>query len=561
MTNSPVGHGQFNLANEMPSQKCDNRGGVTFYRGQLNALAFKLFAQRALVRSDGSLGWRDVAQRDIPLAALGTAAGGRNLFLLELMVDEAAYYRLETFRPLGWFGDIRYLNKWEVRRNPDASELSVASFNTYYGDGSQQQKSRNTADLLATRGVVMRNPGYVYERADHTLWQFEADIVGLQELEMGLGSDLPEIFLPFQFEHADTFVAEAEQWSSLRWRYVKGRDEDFHDYIIDEPESGLGPLFFGENVWPSGAETGIYFGPAAKQQAQCSDHGLLDYAECQLEGDGGARAAYNYTVPGKASARRYGSSHDRALAVFNLHLEFESSKALPMGETAHHRWKEVDALIETMDDLLAEDPDAFNAAVNDANRRDPQHWQNRMIILGDFNMNAHACGEHYWILEKLRQHYGYAVDLSMLALANGDDMAMHDQMGDLSHWMSAGDWRNAPDTSPTSSYPWWASTYRGGSSAKNGKDERYDAIFLVGKGWSFDDPFLDYKVLSDRDDPSPMYPTGGGVEMWMADPGNVTNGGNNYAPLWDLGWGVSAGQPALHTDHQPVLGRVRVFYH
>lgn len=580
MTGSPVGHGQFNLANVMPSDKCDNRDGITYYRGQLNALAFKLFVQQGRVRSDGSLGWRDVAQRDIPLAALGTIKGGRNLFLMEIVVDEAAYYRLETFRPAGWFQDISYLNRWEVKRNPDASELRVATFNTLYdGNDYQVDKMRNTADLLATNGNIDSANGAVIARADQVAWQWDADVIGLQEVKKYIlptptptVSPTPTPYSPVppsptlvplweRFGLAEILVEEAERVGSVQWSYVKGRDEDFEDYIVYKAESGLGPLFVSENAWPGGSETGIYFGPQAKAQAQCRDFNQLDYAECQLEGDGGIRAAYNFTVPGKAAARRYGSSHDRAIAVFNLHLEFESDKLLPMGETAHHRWKEVDALIETMDNLLAVEPDAFNAAVGDANRTTPQHWQNRMIIMGDFNMNAHACGEHYWILEKLRQHYGYAVDLSMLALANGDDMAMHDRMGDMSQWQSAGDWRNAPDTSSSSRYPWWASSYRGKTAERFNKDERYDAVFLVGKGWSFDDPFLEYKVLSDRDDPSPMHPNGGGVEMWASDPGIVSNSGTNYRPIWDLGYGIGPGTPALHTDHLPVLARLRIFYH
>jgi hypothetical protein len=43
-------------------------------------------------------------------------------------------------------------------------------------------------------------------------------------------------------------------------------------------------------------------------------------------------------------------------------------------------------------------------------------------------MNAHTCGEHYWILQKLRQHYGYAVDASMYLLdANGNHFGAHEK--------------------------------------------------------------------------------------------------------------------------------------
>ncbi|RIK32804.1 MAG: hypothetical protein DCC55_36185, partial [Chloroflexi bacterium] len=565
-TDSPVGHGRFNKADLMPTSKCDDFvklfgsqvvEKIEYFRGQLNTYAFGLAAQREVTTSSGYAYWSTVgSSRTVPLAALGAAPGkGWNLFLVELKVDQAARYRLQVVRPAGWHSDIRFHSRWLVQRNPDASELKVASYNTYHGGDAHEAKMRNASNLLATQGMMSRNPAFVHVRSDQGPWQWDGDIVGTQEMKAVRPPELPQGYdsPPLYFAHADTFVAEAEQMGSLGWSYVKGRDEDY-----EIGENGLGPLFMSENVWPGGGNSGIYFSPAAKSRADCRDFGRLDYAECQLEGDGG-RATTNFAIPGKASARRYGAGPDRPIAVFNIHLEFEDDKWYTLWSTSHHRWKEVNALMDTIDNLLAVDPDAFNSDVTNPGRRSPDFYANRMIIMGDFNMNAHTCGEHYWILEKLRQRYGYAVDVSMLPIANGNHFAMHDRMGDLSRWVSIGEWQANPIYSWNSLFPWWASTFRGQTPGPERKNERYDAIFLVGRGWAYDDPLLEYKVLSDRDHVSPMYPAGGGVEMWREATGSVTDGGTNYAPNYDLGYGRTAGKPALHTDHQPVLARLRVF--
>ena len=170
---------------------------------------------------------------------------------------------------------------------------------------------------------------------------------------------------------------------------------------------------------------------------------------------------------------------------------------------------------------------------------------------------SHSCGEHYWILKKLRNHYGYAVDVSMIPVKEGDHFGMHDTIDPSGGYQSYENWRASPNYTPSSVYPWWAATYRGDTDRKNGKSERHDVILLIGKGWAYDDPVREYMVMSDRDDPSPLNPKGGGVEMWQSAD-NVTDGNNNYAPNYSLGSGATAGKPALHSDHQPVGARLRI---
>jgi hypothetical protein len=409
----------------------------------------------------------------------------------------------------------------------------------------------------------------VEERVDQAPWQWNADIVGLQELRKG--ADSSSIWWEDTFWYADLFEAEAESRGSRRWQYVRGEVEDWDfscDFWGGIPCNGVGPLFVADNVWPGTNDDSIYFDPAARDHAGCAPPpppppmptalgwtAPIQYAQCWLEGLGGIKKSYNYAVPAKAVARRYGSSPDRPIAVFNMHLEHRP-------KDSDHRRNEIDELISTIDRLLDRDPDAFNSDASNPHRRDPQFYQNRIIVLGDSNFMTHACGEHYWILKRLRDHYGYAIDVALVAMADGNHLGMHDRMGALGDaYQSAGDWGSStdPDHDPESVvYPWWAATHRGKTTAKNGKGQRYDVILLVGKGWAYDDPVRDYAVMSDRDDPSPVDPTGGGVEMYRgAD--NVYDGGGHYASNYSLGYGTTAGKPALHSDHQPVFARLRVF--
>jgi hypothetical protein len=52
-----------------------------------------------------------------------------------------------------------------------------------------------------------------------------------------------------------------------------------------------------------------------------------------------------------------------------------------------------------------------------------------------------------------------------------------------------------------------------------------------------------------------------GRYTWTKNPGLVANSGFNYTPGWDLSFGIGSGAPALQTDHQPVLARIRVYTH
>lgn len=52
--------------------------------------------------------------------------------------------------------------------------------------------------------------------------------------------------------------------------------------------------------------------------------------------------------------------------------------------------------------------------------------------MGDMNISPHHCGEHYWLLRKFRDHFGYALD----AAGGGQgDYDMHDQAGSFASWV------------------------------------------------------------------------------------------------------------------------------
>ncbi len=549
-TAHPVGKGNFNRAKDMYGFCLDD------FRGYPNELAFTLSAERR-ADTDSDV-WTVVSgPRSIATASLGSGSGeGWNLFLLALEVDKPARYRLVTDNRKQ---DVTFHDKWRVMRNPDASEITVATFNTLYDGSKHEEKTRNASNLLATRGVIRPRHLSIEEPVDQARWQLDSDIIGLQELRKAYRPRTnPMDPSPDLFYLADIFASEAEDQGSRRWKYVKGRDEDF-----TAGRSGLGPVFFAENIWPSSRETSIFFSSIARDHAGCTTHGVLDYAECQLEAFGGIFKATNFAIPGKAAARRFGTSPDRRIAVLNMHLEHRS-------EDGDDRRQEVESLISTIDRLLEKEPNAFNNGGRNPDRKHPKFYQNRIIILGDSNFMCHACGEHYWILRRLRDHFGYAIDVSMVFVRQGNHFGMHDRLDEGSirfssdSYQSAANWKNFPDFSPTSKYPWWAATFRGNDDEASGshkanKGDRHDVIFLVGKGWAYDDPVSGYLVMSDRDDRSPMYPDGGGVEMWMGTNIVTDRGTRSYRPNYDLGYGTEPGKPALHSDHQPVSARLRVF--
>ena len=528
-TSAPIGTtgGYYNPADALPTDwtcPSDNRG-------RLDGWAFRLNVDRW---ESGAA--KPALSRRIRLAQMGARANEYNVFLLPIDVREAAYYRMGTTEA---DPTVTLFGYWRIRRNPDASELTAVTWNTLYDDGhNHHNKILNASNLLATRGTIHRTSLSIEEPRDQAPFQWDADVIGLTELREGNddGHDMQH--------YAQLFRDEAERVGSTQWTYVWGRDEEY-SFATD----GAAPLFVASPFYPGTGDAGIHFSQAAKDAAGCE--GSYGTMMCELDDSSGGSIGQGWwSIIGKVGIRRYGLGADRPITVVNLHLK--------SGAAFAERKYQLDQLIDTLEDLLAAEPGAFNRSGSTS----PQHHQNRLVLLGDFNISAHHCGEHYWLLRRLREAFGYAIDASMYA----GDWDGHDAVGSFDGWVPFEDYPGDPG------YPWWLTTYRGDKPDGLRRTDRYDAIMLVGKGWAYDDPVVEYQVMNDRSDSTIMSPVGYAVEMWHSSD-LVTNGldssgiARGYRPNYRLslppGIGSSSpfvpGEPALDSDHVPVRARLRVF--
>jgi hypothetical protein len=189
------------------------------------------------------------------------------------------------------------------------------------------------------------------------------------------------------------------------------------------------------------------------------------------------------------------------------------------------------------------------------------------------------------MLRTLRERYGYAIDVSMARADSLGSLKQSMHVGDAGYGAddvpvgfqhhSKGDprtppawqsWQSAPDRTPTSAFPWWATDFRGRVSQSESPSDRFSMIVLIGQGWAYDDPVTDYEVMSDVARVSPMNPIGRGVEMWQPDScddhGSVPDDDvHGYAPNYALKCvgETQQGRPALHSDHKPMRAKLRVW--
>lgn len=517
-------------------------------RGTLNSRAFDF---RIIAKQNGA--WTERKRRTILKGQMGAKAGDLNLFLMDLDVPIPTEIAVEVQHPTQ---DVEFFPQWRVMRNPDASDFTVASFNTLYDSGSPHaRKTRNAANLLASRGMIQPGTGAILEPTDQAPWQWDADLIGLQELRDGDDDGFAEYF------YADVFAREAMQMGSRSWNVIRGQDEDFPNAVATD---GRGPVFITEHLWRSGNANNIFLPNSLLKKARCKTYDRTNEYECALE-DGASDFVKTFGIPGQISIPRYRSvtasgqqEADRPIMVVNLHLADGSSGWLK-------RRNQLNNLMTKLRTFLKENPSAFNSE----GKNHPHHYQNRILLLGDFNWSAHHCGEHYWFLHTLREAFGYAVDVSMAA----NDNDMHDRMGAIGsngipqNWESAKSWKKDP--SRHTKFPWWMTTHRGKAGNLYDRNERYDAMMLVGAGWAYDDPVREYEVLWDRNGNNPLNgDSKGGVEM--ADTGNLVTQ-NGYRPQYALKCrkpsceeedrtnSTKPGDPALDSDHLPIRARLRVF--
>lgn len=595
----------------------------------------------------GPSGWTVVTERGISRGAFGGAGtDGWERFVIPVdtsLHPEATQFKLSAAAVAG----VTMFPTWYAVRNADSTELKVVTYNQMGDDisdpetdGHFVQKMKNSADLLGGRGQISTFNVRVVESADQARFQWDADLVAMQEVprapideECGAAGSpwLPEVFR-----------STAEGASSSGWAYAYDWDEQW-SFCSVAHNPGLQVTFVRDSLNTDG---GILFSNFALNAADCvsttggsrapggpavgPQPGSCRVQICDDCGPAATIFDVNvdvrlYSLPTKAAAQRgigasgFAPSADRPIAVFNYH---------PWQTGSASRREALDDLIGHAKLLMQAEPGAFNkgpyvAGVTDA----PKYSNQRFIIVGDFNLDQ-GCGEGYSVLRRLREEFGYALDVSLAVDGSGaSQLGQHDRgLGvstnayDADHvfmpffpegirtasgsyrpgdafavfgWTDplapGGAWAIhddddlglASDGYPR--FPWWARTYRDTSPLPNQGASRLDAIILVGKGWAYDDPAQAYRVLWDKHtiiaamgavpNPASGEAVADCIEQW--DPSMDNTAGNDalesclntsnasYRPRFDLNSPSAtpvAGAPALHSDHQPVGVRLRVWH-
>jgi hypothetical protein len=592
--------------------------GIQYDRGELNGPGLTLTVERwsaplnlwiATPLSTGSL------QRKIPLGAFGMDFENQR-FAVEFSAPTAGTYRIRASNR----GEAVFLDTTGyVIRNADSTELKVASANLLYndpgGDGSSNEY-KNASNLMATRGSVLASTMQVEEREDQAPYQWQADVVALTENRTRA--------------YFYDFVAEAEARGGLDWDFVYGQNEG-GTFSENFGDWGRGSLMVSENLWPSdglsirftgtmlggtsectspdfahrctgyfeGCEPNCNIVPHPSCTTGCSPQGAdyycyeddIRYQHCYIA-DNGDDYRWKWIIPGRLSVRRAGSTA-RPITVVQLHLHSKED------DGADDRRVELQQIANRLEELMdqscagcANNARSFNKDGID----DPLAAGNRIILVGDFNIYAHDCGEQYWLLREMRERFGFAVDVAMAA-EGGDEWSfgMHDWgSADPANavdpvtqlpvrYMNRRDWGDLGLTDEDKwldelngepMFPWWSRTFRGTTACPGQGSDRHDMIMLVGRGWASDDPVVSYTVMQDNNKPGPFAVRDvngdplGGVEMYewnstACTPGDIKGGvpdsGTNYNPNYNVGAGVGPGRAALITDHRPIAARLRIF--
>ena len=523
------------------------------YRGQLNDDGFAM-----AIEGDFNGLWAPIlldtgnAKRKIPLGAFGSE-NQFHRFAVSFDVRTRRSYRLAI---TGKDSSVSIGAQVHIRRNVDSTELKVAQHNMFYGNSSVNEPM-NAADLLATRGTVNLQTFQVEERLDQAPYQWQADIVGLTEVH----PDHPADFWQFR--------DEAQLRNAPRWSYR----QDINEMGLGGWNVGRGGVLVNDLHWPDFASPdSISHSNAALSHAGC------DFGSCEIWDNGSVKG--KQVIPVRVRVSRNNPIADRPITAVEVHL-----KVGPDGAQLD-RFKEIESLAGRIEGLLdtscAGCSDSARA-FNKDNNPDPKAPGNRILLIGDFNVYNHGCGESYYLLRLLRERFGYAVDAAFAAEGSVEfAFGMHNY-GDTSHngnpwpWQHWVDWRDLDDANPLkwlmypdgeNSFPWWARTFRSSTASPGKGDERTDMVLLVGRGWELDDPVRSYVVMQDNDknkeNPFAVLDASGnvlgGVEMYHDESGNggVPNSGTNYNPNRSVGAGTGPGRAALQTDHRPILARLRV---
>ena len=568
-TDSPVGSLRFN---DNPNSALTRPGFCdtetedfdskvkAFHRGQLNQGAFTMAVQRveggvppaSILLDNGK------QERKVPLGAFGSE-GQLHRFAVSFDVASSGTYQL---RLTGINSHISFDPAIHIRRNVDSTELKVASLNMYYHNISVNEP-KNVADLLGTRGTVYADSFKVEERPDQAPYQWQADVVALTEVH----PDHPEDFSEFR--------DEAQLRNAPRWAYRNAiNEEGFNGANV-----GRGGVLVSEHYWPSSSDpNSIGHSDAALLNAGC---GFLTPSQGCPVWDDGDSTRHKHVIPARLRVSRQSPTADRPITVVQVHLHTDQ------GSAQKDRFKEVGSIEGRISEMMATScPNCQNnaRAFNRENNPDPRAGGTRVILVGDFNTYNHHCGEVYYLLRRLREKFGYAVDVALAADGSVDNsFGMHNygaltQDGAPVPWEMSSQWSGLPVTDPrkwllpsrdntTDTFPWWSRSFRNNTASPGDGSDRPDMVILVGRGWELDDPVRSYAVMQDNDKENPFAVRDaegkvlGGVEMFHFDSsgaGGVPDSGLNYNPNYSVGAGTGPGRAALQTDHRPILARLRV---
>jgi hypothetical protein len=526
-----------------------------------------------------------VAQRLIPVGAFGNAANLQSLYLNKEVVAIGAKFRPVTTNLVGnWTW-----GTWNVHRNPDNSTIRFVTQNMLYRDSysissigsgmveDDVNEYKNAAHLFGGRSTVTASALRVNDPTDRGPHEWDGDVVVLTE-----GNDTPGT--P---RRLDAFKEEATSTGSRSW---VGTEQIGEDWFTAHDSNNM--ILVASNV-----NGGLVCekDDAPVNQGRCRRRSLVDHQNFTI---------YNYMVPGFVNARRQigatqsvSPAASTPVAVMAVHLEPDDKR---------------DARLHEVKSLAAEMKDILQKNANRVNRNghtDPLGNGNRFVVIGDVNVEHHKCGETNWLLRILRDNFGYAVDIAMAmddSTGNDRHYAMHNQGATLidgtpspyqtkTEWQAlstADQWKWKIDS--VMKFPWWSGTYIGQrADAESGSHERYDQIWLVGRGWEKDDVgSIDYKVLNSIKVSSPFSLNHGpyGVETWkfkmtgmtFSQPhvpfiydspyrlsGSTTNTATcsgtapydcDYRPYFGvLGGGTALGDAAIHTDHLGIMSTIPIF--
>jgi hypothetical protein len=559
-------------------------------RGQLNGPGFVMELERASTR--GIPDWKGSHQRRVALGAFG-ADNMLQRFVLEFTVPSTALYRINIHDVAP---NVSFGTTGKVVRNADSTDFKVAGLNMLYNDDGPpgaggiatipkfketpaKAEYRNASNLLATRGTVDVATKRVIEERDQTPYQWDSDVVFLTE---NTGTYLLEMF-----------EEEAESRGPRRWSMSYGETESYDDTPADLSQlGGQGAVYVADNLWPTADEDSARV-PYAYLPDKCERDNR--WVQCRVIDTEWSNFKFKNAIPARVNVRREGGQ-DRPVLVFGLHLLSGAGK-----DEFEGRRSEVNGIANRVEEILTKNGAA--QLLNKDGTADLDAEGNRLVLVGDWNSYAHGCGEHYWLLRRLRERFGFAVDVAMADTdadhwgygmhnftQNLDDKGLPVPYGDRGAWTELpGDkWVHPVATSGTLSYPWYARTFRSTRAEASFGGDRHDMIILVGKGWASDDAVRAYNVMQDNDRYNPFTVNDdfglplGGVNMYGKGNAMLTVGKPNYRPNHELGWtwceaiigpltqlicvsdyqtkmlGKNRGSPALFTDHLPIAARLRV---